>query len=258
MELKVLRANPAGNITLFVLDPVPCGDRAGIAAKLLALPDLDAEQVGFAGPPLCGGAGRVEMAGGEFCGNAARAFGMLISQQKSGLAHVLVEISGCDGPIPVDVDWSAHTARTRMPLPRAVRPIQVGGAPGTLVDLGGIVHLVVEHVSPSLDFFSLAEPLFQDFPGLEAYGVIFLDGNRLTPLVKVPAVGSLVWEGSCGSGSLAAAIAQSQTAPDGVCVRDYFQPAGTIQASVLRRNGTVDSAFIGGPVYLDSPFIVQL
>ena len=74
----------------------------------------------------------------------------------------------------------------------------------------------------------------------------------------LPAVGSLVWEGSCGSGSLAAALAQSQDAPDGLFVRDYTQPAGVIQVSVLRQNGSTVSASIGGPVKLDSPITVQL
>lgn len=260
MKLNVLRANPAGNITLFVLDPVPIGDRAGIAARLMALPNSDVEQVGFVCPPLHGGTGRVEMAGGEFCGNATRAFGMLLSQERGSPARVLVEISGCERPVPVDVDWSAHTARTQMPLPQSIRPVQVDGRPCTLVDLVGIAHLVVEDIPPSQDFFELAEPLLQNIPDLEAYGVIFLDSVRgtMTPLVKVPAVGSLVWEGSCGSGSLAAAVAQSQNAPDGPFVRSYLQPAGTVEAAVVRQNGKTVSAFIGGPVALDSPATVQL
>ena len=59
MKLKVLRANPAGNITLFVLDPVPPGDRAGIASRLMALPGSDVEQVGFLCPPLGDGMARL-------------------------------------------------------------------------------------------------------------------------------------------------------------------------------------------------------
>ena len=54
----------------------------------------------------------------------------------------------------------------------------------------------------------------------------------MTPLVKVPAAGSLVWEGSCGSGSLAAAVAQSLDAPDGPFVRSYAQPAEIGRAHV--------------------------
>lgn len=258
MKLNVLRANPAGNITLFVLDPVPLEDRAGIAARLID--GSDAEQVGFVCPPLHGGVSRMEMAGGEFCGNATRAFGMLVSQEHGSPAQIMVEVSGCDGPVPVEVDWSVRSSRAQMPLPRSVRPVQVDGHPGTLVELAGIAHLVVERIPPSQDFFQLAEPLFQDIPDLEAYGVIFLDSdqNTITPLVKVPAVGSLVWEGSCGSGSLAAAVAQSDSVPDGPFVRSYVQPAGVVEASVVRQNGKIVSASIGGLVSLDAPVTVQL
>lgn len=256
MKLNVLRADPAGNITLFVLDPVPVGDRAGIAARLMALPGSDAEQVGYLCPPVMGGAGRMEMAGGEFCGNATRAFGMLISRRLGGAPRVLVEVSGCEAPVAVDVDLSAGTARAQMPLPRSVSRVESHS--GALVDLGGIAHLVVEDVPPSLEYFRKAEPLFERFPDAEAYGVIFLDTRKgtMTPLVKVPAAGTLVWEGSCGSGSLAAAVAQSRD--DGLFVRKYIQPAGAVEASVTRRNGEIVSAWIGGPVTLDSPCQIEI
>ena len=221
MKLNTLRANPAGNITLFVLDPVPPGDRAGLAARLMALPGTDTEQVGYVCPPVMGGAGRLEMAGGEFCGNAARAFGMLTAQRLGGASQVRVEVSGCEGPVTVEVDWSNRTARAEMPLPRSVRRME--SHPGILVDLGGIAHLVVE---------------------------------TMTPLVKVPAADTLVWEGSCGSGSLAAAVAQSRD--DGPFVRKYVQPAGTVEASVTRRNGEIVSAWIGGPVNLDPPCEIEI
>ena len=97
-------------------------------------------------------------------------------------------------------------------------------------------------------------------PGLDAYGVIFLEPAKgtMTPLVKVPATNTLVWEGSCGSGTLASAIAQSQDADDGLFVRDYIQPAGVVQASVARQGGKVTAAYIGGPVSLDEPVVVEL
>lgn len=258
MKLNVLRADPAGNITLFVLDPVPSGDRAGIATRIMALPGSDVEQVGYLCPPVMGGAGRIEMAGGEFCGNATRAFGMLMSRRLGGVPQVLVEVSGCEAPVAVDVDWSNRTARAQMPLPRSVSRVEVDGHSGTLVDLGGIAHLVVEDVPPGLEFFQQAESIFGDFPDADAYGVIFLDSRKgtMTPLVSVPAAGTLVWEGSCGSGSLAAAVAQSQT--NGPFVRTYVQPAGMVEASVIRQNGEVVSAWIGGPVILDPPCEIEI
>ena len=260
MKLNVLRADPSGNITLFVLDPVSRQARGELSARLMALPGSDVEQVGFVCAPLQGGAARLEMAGGEFCGNAARAFGMLTAQARGGSSQVQVEVSGCVELVAVEVDWTAGTARAQMPLPRGMGRAEVDGCPGALVDLGGIAHLVAEDVPPSLEFFERAEPLFQDFPGLEAYGVMFLDTRRgtLTPLVKVPAAGSLVWEGSCGSGSLAAAIAQSQDAPDGPFIRSYAQPAGTVEVTVIRRDGEAVSAWTGGPVALDPPVTLEL
>lgn len=258
MKLNVRRANPAGNITLFVLDPVPSGNRAGLAARLMALPGTDVEQVGYVCPPVMGGAGRMEMAGGEFCGNATRAFGLLTAQKLGSPSRVLVEVSGCDRPVTVELSDGA--ARAQMPLPRSVLPAQADGRPGTLVDLGGIAHFVAEDVPPSLEFFQKAEPLFETFPDADAYGVIFLDTRAgiMTPLVKVPSAGTLVWEGSCGSGSLAAAAAQSRNAPDGSFVRTYVQPAGTIEAAVTRENGKIVSAWIGGPVTLDPPCQIEI
>lgn len=260
MRLKVLRADPAGNITLFVLDPVERAQRASVAAQLMALPRFQAEQVGFYCEPEEGGDGHMEMMGGEFCGNATRAFGMLIAQKLGGRDQVRIETSGCDHIVTVDVDLKAGTSRAEMPLPQSVSEAEVDGHTGTLVHLGGIAHLVVEGVTPNQEFFDKAEPLFQNIPGLDAYGVIFLDpaAGKMTPLVKVPATDTLVWEGSCGSGSLASAVAQSQNAPDGEFARDYIQPAGVVRATVVRKDGAVTATYIGGPVSLDAPVEVEL
>lgn len=260
MKLRILRANPAGNITLFVLDPVPKEERAELAGKLMALEELHGEQVGFFCPPEEGCVGRMEMAGGEFCGNATRAFGMLMAKENGGLSQVRVEVSGCDHPVTVDVDLEAGTARSEMPLPLWVKEVRAGGADGKLVHLGGIAHLVVEHVKPSRDFFDRAEGVFQDIAGLDAYGVIFLEPEtgKMTPLVKVPAANTLVWEGSCGSGSLACAVAQSEGLAQGEFARDYIQPAGVVRATAVRTGGAVTAAYIGGPVTLDPAIVVEV
>lgn len=266
VRLKVVRADPAGNVTLFVLTPVDRALRADAAGKLIAaLPEMKVEQVGFASVPLMGTAARLEMAGGEFCGNAARAWGMWTAREAGRVPRperVRIEVSGCNHPIAVDVDWAEGTARTEMPLPLAVRPVPEFG--GTLVHLGSIAHLVVWDEAPSREFFHRAEPAFKGMAGLEAYGVIFLNRldaageARLTPFVKVPSVGTLFQEGSCGSGSLAAAVAESVEVRDGEFCRRYVQPAGALTASVVRRGGEVRGAFIEGLVSLDEPVEVKL
>ena len=231
-ELRVVRADPAGNITLFVLTPVEKAECAAVAAKLLAIEALKAEQVGFIFPN-----GHMEMEAGEFCGNASRAYGYLL--------------------VAVTVDMDAGTASAEMPLPKLVEQVEVAGTAGTLVHLGGIAHLVVQGVAPSQDFFAAAEPIFAEDPMLEAYGVCFIEGERMTPLVKVPEAGTLVFEGSCGSGTLASAIALSRGC-DGDFSVALRQPAGTVYASVTRQAGVVTAASIGGSVALEAPITVAI
>lgn len=262
MKLNVLRADPAGNITLFVLDPVEREKRGALAEKLMAIPEFQAEQIGYLCESADGADGHMEMAGDEFCGNATRAFGMYVAKKNGlrGQCHLTLCVSGCEKQIGVDVDTIAGTARAEMPLPLFARREIVGDTEGTLVHLGGIAHFVVEDVEPSIEFFLAAEPMFEKLSGLDAYGVIFHDSksHRMTPLVKVPAANSLVWEGSCGSGSLASAIAQSEGVTDGEFEREYIQPAGTVRATAVRRGGEVVAAYIGGSVTLDEPVEIEV
>ena len=260
MKLHVLRADPAGNITLFVLDPIEKAERAALSAQLMrTLSDMQIEQVGFACPAPDGADGCMEMMGGDFCGNATRAYAMYTAQQKGGLSDVLLRVSGCDGLVTAHVDLTQGTASAEMPLPRSIRTIEANGCTGTLVDLGGIAHFVVDAV-PDENFFHAVEPIVSAIAGLDAYGVIFLDRatRRMTPLVKVVDTGTLVWEGSCGSGSVACAVAESEGISDGLFEQDYLQPAGVIRASVVRKNGAVSAASIGGPVTLGAPLEITL
>ena len=263
MKLEVIRANPAGNITLFVKTPVDKADRAPFAEKLLAMEEFAAEQVGYFCPAEEGYDGHMEMAGGEFCGNASRAYGFLTAKEKglSGKVHLTLEVSGSDVPVGVDADMEEGTARASMPLPRFVKPAEAAGREGVLVHLGGIAHFVVNDVEPTEEFFNDAEAeLFKDMKDLDAYGVMFLNSETvtLTPLVKVPAANSLYWEGSCGSGSLATVIAQTEGLPNGNYTIDLVQPAGTVRAEVTREDDRVTEAYIGGNVSLDPPVLVEI
>ena len=265
MIVRVVRGDPAGNITAFVLDPVPPELRTEVAKGLLRLPELGAEQVAFICPPRGDADGRIEMSGGEFCGNAIRAFGLLVARQR-GIAHAVrlhLEISGSDRSVPGGGDPPGGQAGARMPLPHFVRPLSVGQLKGTLVDLGGIAHFVVS-CPPDGAVMDLVEPAILapreagGCAGVEAYGVIFLHGGRMTPLVKVPATESLYWEGSCGSGALAAGAAESRGISDGVFSREYVQPAGTIRVELTREKGQTVSACIHGAVTLDEPITVEI
>lgn len=259
MNIKILRANPAGNITVYVLDEVVPERRMAVAAAIMARTELGCEQVGFLCPPQQGGDGRLEMAGGEFCGNATCAFALFLARQKKNCRQVQVETSGCDHIVIVETNVQAGTARTEMPLPNWVREVMVDSVSGVLVHLGGIIHLVVEEVKPTEDFFHRAEQaLFARLPNVDAYGVIYLKEGKMVPLVRVVAANTLVWEGSCGSGSLAAAIAQSRNWTDGVYSNAYVQPAGVVQATVKWERGAVTRTQIGSSITLGQPMELTL
>lgn len=99
--------DPAGNMTAIVRGEFGNEKRVELAKQILQ--QEKAEQVGFEVPPVNGGDCRLEMMGGEFCGNAVRAFAYLkASEQHSGGRHaVKVEISGAANPVMANVDLSA-------------------------------------------------------------------------------------------------------------------------------------------------------
>jgi len=75
MIVRYIPADPAGNLTAIVLSPVAPQARAAVAARMMARCPEGFEQVGFAEEDsLTGEFPRLCMMGGEFCGNAARAF----------------------------------------------------------------------------------------------------------------------------------------------------------------------------------------
>ncbi len=184
---------------MFVLDDTLPRERPALARAIMKNPLWGVPQVAFALPAAPGLDGAFTMMGGEFCGNATRAYGMWLARQRGQQGKLLLQVSGCDHPVEV---WAEDdTASAQMPLPQLVRQETAAGVPCTLVHLGGIAHLVVEDIPPEESFFAEAEPCFAAFPELEAYGVIFLQGKHVTPLVKVVTTDTLAWEGSCGSGS---------------------------------------------------------
>ena len=66
-----------------------------------------------------------------------------------------------------------------------------------------------------------------------------------------------MFEGSCGSGTLASAIALSE-GHEGTFSTALTQPAGTVYASVTRQAGAVTAASIGGSVALEAPITVAI
>jgi diaminopimelate epimerase len=169
---------------------------------------LGVEQAGF----LIPGENRFEMSGGEFCGNAARAAAMLLSRF-TGAEEGVFQMSGYMGNVRSFVRWEsdriANVTCTFDRLPIEVRREQNADSELQIVDLGGIVHIVIEGVLPS-DYEAQHRELTLRF-GLSdrgAVGVCWVErsADRVTlhPVVWVRAIDSFFYETSCGSGSIAA------------------------------------------------------
>jgi diaminopimelate epimerase len=254
-------ADPAKNITVFVLaghaNPVPAERRAPMAKAILEDPYLKAEQVGFAlsPDPESSGQGRrlwrLEMMGGEFCGNAARSFGLFVARRTGlrGKHTVAIEISGMEGSLPARVNTETGWAETELPKPRSFGTLYYKGRSLPVCRFDGITHVIAQGLTPSRDTFFEIQSLAEKNAG--AFGVMFVnDENFMTPAVFVYNTNTLVFESSCGSGSAALAAWKSRELPEGEGRYAIRASGGVIETRVVKREGEIVSIAIGGPVEL--------
>ena len=263
MKLRIIMADPAGNRTAIVRTPVPAAQRAQIAAKILQVGELRAEQVGFETSPLMGAAGRLDMMGGEFCGNAARSYGYLLWREKQeaqqgaqdkAAGNTLIEISGSPKPLSVFCDSAQASSFAQMPMPMTIE-YSPEGFP--MVVSEGITHMILEDMEPDEDLIRHAVDTYGR--SWDAFGIMFLKGERLTPVVFVAAAGSLVYESSCGSGSLAAAwYLEQKTAREGMSTYSFQEPGGTIRVEICREKDGSISGRMGGALLLEKETEIEL
>ena len=218
---------------------------------LLADSSFRAEQVAFHVAPKLGGDGRIEMMGGEFCGNATRSYGYLLSRLLPGnLDSVRVEISGADRPLSVKIDSALGRCETEMPLPAGKTSIEYDGEKFDAVCFDGIVHIIVPGASRDQHFVDGLIAAMRSTVDSSAYGVMFLDGDKMVPVVYVCETNSMIWESSCGSGSMAVAALGAMTQQNGAYACALQQPGGIIEAVAVAEEGRVTRCSMGGPVSL--------
>ncbi len=258
MEMKIRVADPAGNVTIFVMSPVERKDYPAVSRELLCMEELHSEQVGFVEKHE-DGSFHMEMMGGEFCGNATRSFGYLLSMLSGKEEReVLVDVSGSDKQLKVAVDLEKGTARTQMPLPAGIREISVENEKFSMVMFDGICHIIVNAAPKSQEFVDEVIRQAKEVCICDAYGVMFLEGQKMTPVVYVESTTSMVWESSCGSGSMGAAVYLSKDAQDGEFAYELHQPGGIIEAFVKKEGGKVLSCEMGGPVTISEEMKVDI
>lgn len=256
VKVTVVMADPAGNRTAIVRQGVPKSARGQVAREIMENADLGAEQIGFETRPLYGGStGRLEMAGGEFCGNAARSYGYLLCRER-GLDHCKIEMSGTREKLEVICDLENETSAAQMPMPERLEMAgEAADALFPLVVSRGITHMICMHRDPDEEF---ADRMIRKFGGAySAFGVQFVGEGKLTPVVYVAQTGTVCWESSCGSGSLAAAWYLTQEKEDGLHVYSFEEPGGTIIVKIAKRQGKF-AGTIGGNLTLEEPVELEI
>lgn len=264
MDLKYCIADPAGNVTVMVTSPVDKKEYAVVSKILLDKID-GAEQVGFISEPCFGGDIRLEMMGGEFCGNALRCVGIYHAKKQVDFekGFVKVEISGCDRVVEVFVDLTFNTAEAELPLPvdtdiAMLWKTRIADA----VIFDGIVHCVSYQDHSDIKPAWLKESLrsLASQYRTSAVGLIQVDKKNLavTPIVYVVSTDTMVYESSCASGSEAVAICLVDDEPDGVYTYNLEEPGGILKVTAVKENGNVVLVKIGGMISLDEEKEIEI
>ncbi|MBQ3281624.1 MAG: hypothetical protein IJH41_04380 [Eubacterium sp.] len=283
-------ADPSGNKTAFVLSGARPEDYQSIAKYILEETDYGAEQVAFVKSTNA-----FDMSGMEFCGNAARAFALMsakgmIDGKASPESRTFLEVSVSDGrhPVVCGVDTESGHASASIPLPKRIKTLKhcdFKPAEGkTVLIMEGIAHLIADDIEYSEEGFDQIREAMQEQFDPSALGVMYLNTKTLemTPVVYVRDVDSTFVEGSCGSGSAAAAYwlatqtisrealidaayektgDTSDTNPqyaDGTYEYELKQPAGTVHASCVITDGKPSALYIEGPVTLSDPEFITI
>ena len=214
------------------------------------------EQVGFISLDKY----KLEMAGGEFCGNATRCAAYYYLKGKSG--EIEIDISN-NMRIKAGVD-SAGKAWSQMPVYTGKDFIRVVDNGIYEIIMKGIKYIILEkEVSKSylLDKKNLKSNAINllkkyNIKEAEAIGIIFLEEVKekvkIHPVVWVKKINTLFYETACGSGTTAVAILQ---AVKNNCSQniDVVQPSNQeITAKIILNKGKIENAYILGNIKSDN------
>ena len=274
-KYNYVKVNPAENMTIFVLDKVNRSEQPEMADKLMNYNSVCGEQVGFVeSPETVEGKRknviRLQMMGGEFCGNAARSFAACMAFFHDSSAKKIkkryfidFEMSGADGLISCEVRRTEREnvfySKVQLPIPRKMEKCKFSienknrEIDAKKIELCGITHFIVDagEIENNKDLFSTVKR-YMDGEKYDAFGIMYYNLREcfLKPLVYVKATDSLLWEKSCASGT--AALAVSLTDNEGEHNYAVKQPGGILEVSTLSKNNEIKVLTLSGPVEIVS------
>ncbi|SEF71003.1 diaminopimelate epimerase [Paenibacillus sp. UNC499MF] len=262
-EIDFVKCNPTQNMTILVKTSHPAREHKHIAAKMMSYDHVYAEQVGFIERPGKSGAeARLQMAGGEFCGNACMALAAFAASEKemsSGdFTEIVLEASGTEQVVACQVEKVGEQYRCRLTMPV---PLRVDRK--TITFEGDDLNLVVVkypdflHIVIETDLFdvtvrnkaqSLARLLGITMEA-DAIGILLFnpDTAELAPLIYVPSIESMIWERGCGSGTASIGAFLSWRCRGAVSAQ-IKQPGGAMNVTAEWAGDEITSLLIQGSV----------
>ena len=244
MIFEFIKTSPAQNTTVIITSDCPKSYYPIVANKAMSYDYLHAEQVGFIVPPSRKDSViALEMAGGEFCGNATlSAAAYVIYKGLTDKEVFYIDSSGAAEPIRCKVakvgDY-CYSASCTMPSAKGIDEAKFNlpnkTVEGYIVEFDGISHFVLEAEDDFEEYLELIQSL-KEVVDADAIGIIpyskVQDGRyKIKPFVHVRAINSNVFERGCGSGSLALGIYLNKIRGVSTDI-EVLQPGGTIRVGI--------------------------
>lgn len=277
MKLRFTKVNPVENMTIFILDSLAREKHISIANDLMNYNNLYAEQVGFIEEPMSiKGKSlntlRLQMMGGEFCGNATRSLAAYmvykdhpsINKINDQEYNVILEASGNQELLNCLVrktdKENIFNSRISMPLAERITNVNINKIPAKRVDFEGISHFIVDSykVQDKEDFYRHIKR-YMEKEDYDAFGIMYYDEVKefLEPLVHVRMTNSKFWERSCASGTSAFGIAEAIRENKNVKLQ-VKQTGGVLGVEVKLEDGDVKEVFLEGEVEIVAEGIVNI
>ena len=208
--IRYVTLDPTGNLTCLVLDPVAAKARDRVTDALMNR----CEQVGYLEAPRNYpemARARLQMMGGEFCGNASMGTAAWLAMQDGletgGEEEVILEVSGVKEPVICLVrrETACWTGTVDMPSILGTEEIRIKGVAFTAVHMSGITHLIYAGGRmEKTEAEALLRYAAAEVPA-KAIGLLQWKETEcyMTPLVFVRTSGTMTWESACGSGTTA-------------------------------------------------------
>jgi diaminopimelate epimerase len=242
---------PGGNDTALVLGIEEDAAKRKLINDEIMAKHPNVEQVGFISTDA--NSPTLIMAGGEFCGNAARSAAWHYLEGRPG--EILLRVSGARQPIKAGVS-GAHEAWAQMPIDSDLSHIVEVERGVFRVALEGITHFVVNaprSFNPE-DLRDFANEILTKHDASDelAVGVIFTEqlasGLKIHPFVRVKRIGELFYETACGSGTIAVGAVMCATSGKNVNI-SLIQPSREAINAVVECDGErITRAVISGTI----------